>query len=236
MSFREFCEQQDREGAEMVRRRRPLPDQDPEHETEVGRARRAAVPDTAFGVLFLLRSMKKSLEKAYAYGDGTMVGGRGIPKDTSKVELRGGQVVPRSLLGPGREAVGRPGQPGRQRLRSARSTCWPSCRAISSNRSRPSTRSKIRRLVSNKSPAARLAAVRALGKTRDLDNADVLIYALTDPDADVVRAANEGLLRISRSPLLVQLPDDFTDDDRRAVIEKWKAWYRAIRPKADVDF
>ncbi len=67
---------------------------------------------------------------------------------------------------------------------------------------------QIRRLVGNKSPAARLAAVRALGKTRDLDNADVLIYALTDPEPGVVRAANEALLRISRSPSLVQLPDD----------------------------
>ena len=75
-----------------------------------------------------------------------------------------------------------------------------------------------------------------MGKTRDLDNADVLIYALTDPEQGVVRAANEGLLRISRSPSLVQLPDEFTDEDRRVVIEKWKAWYRAIRPKADVDF
>ncbi len=60
-----------------------------------------AVPDTAFGVLFLLRSMKKSLEHAYAYGDSTMIAGRGIPKDTSRVELlRDGRVMPRYLLGP----------------------------------------------------------------------------------------------------------------------------------------
>ena len=65
-----------------------------------------------------------------------------------------------------------------------------------------------------------MAAVRALGKTRDLDNVRVLIYALTDPDREVVRAANEGLLRISRSPSLVRLPDNPTDEDRRAVDRK----------------
>ena len=59
---------------------------------------------------------------------------------------------------------------------------------------------KIRQLVGNKSPEARLAAVKALGKTRDLDNVETLIYALTDPDPRVVRAANEGLLRIRRVP------------------------------------
>ena len=69
------------------------------------------VPDTAFSVLFLMRSMKKSLEKAYAYGEGTMVGGRGIPKDTSKVELRGGQLVPRSLLGPAEKLLAALGDP-----------------------------------------------------------------------------------------------------------------------------
>jgi len=63
----------------------------------------------------------------------------------------------------------------------------------------------------------------------------VLIYALSDPVPDVVRAANEALLRISRNPSLVRLPDNPTDSDRRAVIEKWKAWYQAVRPGAEVD-
>ncbi len=80
-----------------------------------------------------------------------------------------------------------------------------------------------------------MRAVRTLGKTRDLDNVPVLIYALSDPVADVAREANEALLHISRNPSLVRFPDNPTDADRRAVIEKWKAWYQAVRPGAELD-
>jgi hypothetical protein len=97
-------------------------------------------------------------------------------------------------------------------------------------------REKIRRLVSNKSADARLAAVRALGKARSLDNVDTLIYALTDPDPLVVREAHEGLLRTARSPTMFHLPENPTPEDCRMAIEKWKAWYRAIRPNANLDF
>ena len=160
--------------------------------------------------------MKKSIEKAYAYGEGTMVGGRGIPKDTSRVELRGGQVVPRVAVGARRETVGRPWATRKGKISISSVDLLAELPSDTLESLSAKHKEQIRRLVSNKSPAARLAAVRALGKTRDLDNAEVLIYALTDPDQGVVRAANEGLLRISRSPSLVQLPDEFTDEDRRA--------------------
>ena len=59
----------------------------------------------------------------------------------------------------------------------------------------------IRKLVSNKLASTRMVAVRALCKTpRDLDNVPVLIYALSDPDLDIAREANDGLRRIARSP------------------------------------
>jgi hypothetical protein len=44
------------------------------------------------------------------------------------------------------------------------------------------------------------------------------------------------MLRVSRSPTLIRLPENFSDEDRRLVVEKWKAWYRSIRPTAEVDF
>ena len=234
MSFREFCEQKvEREprwyddGAQYLIKTQNA---NGSWKSDAGN-----VPDTAFGVLFLLRSMQKSLAKAYAYGEGTMVGGRGIPKDTSKVELRGGQVVPRSLLGPAERLLAALGNPEGKDFDSNVEVLaeLPSDTLESLSAKH---KEQIRRLVAISRRRRRLAAVRALGKTRDLDNADVLIYALTDPEPGVVRAANEGLLRISRSPSLVQLPDEFSDEDRRLVMEKWKAWYRAIRPKADVDF
>ena len=95
---------------------------------------------------------------------------------------------------------------------------------------------KIRNLVGSKSPEARLAAVVILAKSRDLNNVETLIYALTDPDYRVVRAANTGLLRMRRVPTVVVLPDNLTEEDRRLLVEKWKAWYQAIRPSAEVKY
>ena len=46
---------------------------------------------TAFGVLFLLRSTQQSIKASL--GEGTLVGGRGLPRDLSKVRLRGGKLI-----------------------------------------------------------------------------------------------------------------------------------------------
>jgi hypothetical protein len=232
MSFRDYCERKVEEeprwyndGAQLL-----IKTQGSKGEWVSGAG---AVPDTSFGVLFLLRSMQRTIRKIDPYGPGTLVGSRGLPKDLSKVELRGGRVVPRELSGPAEKLLKALGEmQGKDFDRSVDALAeLPNDKMETLA---PKDREMIRQLVSNNSVSARLAAVRALGRTRDLDNVEVLIYALTDPDAGVARAANDGLLRISRSPTMVQLSDDFSDEDRKMAIDKWKAWYRAIRPKADV--
>ncbi|MEN6459083.1 MAG: prenyltransferase/squalene oxidase repeat-containing protein [Thermoguttaceae bacterium] len=193
------------------------------------------VPDTAFGVLFLLRSMKRSIEKAVAFGEGTMIGGRGFPKDTGDLVVdRHGQAKQRKLLGPADELIDALDDPeGKDFDRSIEQLPELPQDKIESLSAKHAE--MIRRLVSNKKWEARLAAVKVLGKTRDLDNVPVLIYALGDPVPDIAKAANDGLLRISRNPTLVRFPDKLTDSERRAIIEKWKAWYQTIRPGADLD-
>jgi hypothetical protein len=32
------------------------------------------------------------------------------------------------------------------------------------------------------------------------------------------------------------LPESFSEEDRRLLVEKWKAWYQTIRPSADVRY
>ena len=194
-----------------------------------------SVADTAFGVLFLMRSTKKSIGKVHNYGDGTMVGGRGLPKDTDMVEVHGGQVVTKPLLGPAEKllaALKNDSDVGNldETVELLAGLPTDKAKVLSSKYGE-----KIRSLVGNASPKARLAAVRALGKVRDLDNVGVLLYALTDPDPAVVREANESLLRISRSPSMIRLPENITEEDRRLTIEKWKTWYRAIRPNANLE-
>ena len=51
------------------------------------------VADTSFATLFLLRSSKKSIEKAFGFGESVLIFGRGLPRDTAKVALLGGKVV-----------------------------------------------------------------------------------------------------------------------------------------------
>ena len=58
-----------------------------------------AVPDTAFGILFLMRSTKKSIENTKGYDSGTLSGGQGLPRDLSHVHLRDGQIVEQPVNG-----------------------------------------------------------------------------------------------------------------------------------------
>ena len=54
-------------------------------------AESTAATSTAFSVLFLLRSTRASIKERL--GEGTLVGGRGLPRDLSKVRIRGGKLV-----------------------------------------------------------------------------------------------------------------------------------------------
>jgi hypothetical protein len=193
------------------------------------------VPDTSFAILFLIRNTQKQILKILRYGEGTMIVGRGIPKNTDKMELEHGNLVTKPLRGPGEELLKKLENPdGREfdnsvELLEQLPTDQVESLAVKYG-------DKIRKLVGSKSPEARLAAVKALAKSRDLDNVETLIYALTDPDYRVVGEANKGLLRIRRVPTTVVLPENFSDEDRRLLVEKWKAWYQMIRPSAEVKY
>ena len=187
------------------------------------------VPDTAFGVLFLLRSTKKSIAGVRTFDGGTMSGDRGFAR-TDRPLVPGGDKGPqtelaRKLL----QAIDDLDDDEIDKaLKGLDELPNDQIEALSAKHAEA-----IRRLVSNRKWENRLAAVRLLGKVRKLDNVPVLIYALSDPVVEVARAANEALLRISRSPSLVRFPDNPTDAERRAVIEKWKAWYQTVRPGAE---
>jgi len=191
-----------------------------------------ATPDTAFGVLFLLRSQKKSIEKARSFGDGTLVGGRGLPKVTAGAEVRGGQVVARPLLGPAEELLAMLDNPENPDFDEALSLL-AELPAEELGTLAGEQAAKLHRLAAGRTPEARLAAVEAMGRSGRLDHVPTLIYALTDPDPQVTRAARDALRRISRKPRGFGMPDEVSDLDRRRAIEKWQAWYRTIRPDAE---
>jgi hypothetical protein len=193
------------------------------------------VPDTAFSVLFLKRSTGIIVKQALKYRDSTMVGGKGgIPKDLRMLDFRGGQAVSRAQMGTADKLLAALGKDMDKRDFDKLPELLADLPSDEIETLKDKYGDKIRQLVGAQSPEARLAVVKALGKTRDLDNVDTLIYALTDPDHRVVRAANDGLLHIRRASAAVvaamTLPDTFTDDDRRSLIERWKTWFHSIRP------
>jgi hypothetical protein len=192
------------------------------------------VCDTAFSVLFLMRSTKKIAATAFKFGEGTMIGGRGIPKDTGDVTVVKGRIISRPLLGSGEALIAALEKPdGRDFDKSIEILADLPGGQVEQLAAKYGD--KIRQLVGARSPEARLNAVKALSKIRDLNNVETLLYALTDPDPRVVQAANDGLLRIRRIPAGPAIPDSFSEDDRRALVEKWKAWYRTFRPDADAN-
>lgn len=188
--------------------------------------------DTAFAVLFLLRSMKKSIQKARNFGDGTLTGGRGLPSNSADAELKQGRVVSRKLTGPATgllEILNDPNHPDILYLADNLDQVNPTGKGGLS----ASQRAELDRVAETGSVEARLIALRALARARDLDNVPRLIAALRDPDWRVVQEANTGLARMARRLGGFELPDQADEAAREKLITRWKAWYRTARPEAE---
>jgi hypothetical protein len=189
--------------------------------------------NTAFGALFLLRSSKKSIQHAYVYRASTLVGGRGLPHDLSRVALHKGNVVSQPSAG---EAASRldclvlASDPGyAQALEVLNFLPATESKALVDKEG-----AKLRDLaVAAASAQVRKAAVRVLAESDDLEQVPTLIGKLDDADLAVVREANDGLRRLSRKLTGFDLAEQPSPAQRQALIEKWKAWYLAIYPNAE---
>jgi hypothetical protein len=190
---------------------------------------------TAFAVLFLVRSTKKSIEKAKNFGAGVLIGGRGLPSENERLEIQNGQPVVKQSVGPADDLL--------KILDDSNEADYEKALEMMSELPSQQVESllsahgeKLRKLTREQDSEARMAAVVALGKTRSLDNVPALIYALTDPDREVVIEARKSLERISRNPVGLGPQDNYNEEQRQNAIKKWKSWYLSLRPDADVDF
>ncbi|MFN0020941.1 MAG: hypothetical protein ACKVP0_21995 [Pirellulaceae bacterium] len=188
---------------------------------------------TCFAVLFLLRSAKKSIDKKLS--EGVALGGSGLPNDVRDLVvnekgkvMNAGIVIPTDTLleliqaGPS-DAVTRKAEEKEALDLSKNPT----------DRNRQIE--KLRKTVSDGKFEARMVAVVTLSKNRDLKNVPLLLYALTDPDPEIVREADKGLRIISRKVNGVGLPEgDLTMAQIKAAQAAWKAWYLSIRPDAEL--
>ena len=96
----------------------------------------------------------------------------------------------------------------------------------------PDEAQRLEPLLKTDSAEVRLLAVEGLSNLRNLDYVPALLFALTDPDKRVVRAARDGLQFVSRRFDGYGPPDNFTDTERYDALEKWKQWYLRVRPNA----
>jgi hypothetical protein len=183
---------------------------------------------TAFSCLFLLRSTQKSIEASL--GEGTLVGGRGLPRDLSKVKLQGGKLVVElkqsevdSLLGMLDDSGGKS---------ETMDELLDNPAALKITDVGPEQARRMQQIVKTGPPGARLVAVKSLGKLRNLDYAPALIFALTDPDKRVVREARDALRSVSRNFEGFGPPDNFEKAEQDQAVQRWKAWYHTVRPDA----
>ena len=181
---------------------------------------------TAFSALFLMRSTQQSIKASL--GEGTLVGGRGLPSDLSKLKLRNGKLIVQS-------------QPTEvdQLLNMLDDSETDSLDALLDDPAAlrvsdvgPDQARRLQQIARSGPAQGRLMAVRALSKLRSLDYAPTLIFALSDPDKRVVREARDGLRYVSRNFEGFGPPDNFEKEEQLQAADRWKAWFRTVRPDA----
>lgn len=187
------------------------------------------VADTAFAILFMVRSTQKSLQRGI--GEGALVSGRGLPKNLATAKLKRGQVVVEIAEVGVADFLNMMEQGEADRLDSLAAD--PSALVVGEMTAADADR--LAQVLRNGTPALRRLATRALGRGGELDSVPALLYALTDPDRAVAREARDGLRFISRRPLGFAMPDDFDDDERYFALEQWQRWYKTLRPEAIID-
>lgn len=190
------------------------------------------VPDTAFAILFLMRSTKKSIEKSKGFDGGMAVGGQGLPRHLNEVRVDGGRVVAKPVAGSTDTLLGILASPEHADFHDLADD--PRDLIAQLLEEEPAARAehlaRLRRLASEGTSATRLEAIRVLSHVRDVANAPVLIAALADADWRIVYRADQGLRLFSRRvgpDFLTEAPDE---QARAAAIADWKHWYASISP------
>jgi hypothetical protein len=191
--------------------------------------------DTAFAVLFLLRSTKKAIEKSKAYGEASLVSGRGLPANSQEVAIRSGRIVQTKVNVTAAQLIDIMHQPEHRAFATVTGDVEllrERLSAMSAAEQAPLL-ARLRSLALTGVADSRLAAVKVLGQVRDLLAAETLIAALDDADWRVVLAADESLRTLGRIVSPSSLGDKPSKVARAEVVQGWKRWLLTIRPDAE---
>jgi hypothetical protein len=188
-------------------------------------------PNTAWAVLFLTKATAKTIRKIQIrrLGAGTLIGGRGLPKDLSQISVAGGHVIARPMDGAVEEMLGNLEDPRVDDASSALAGLIARYRNEGPKALKP-FQDRFRKLLTDPDQGVRRVAAWSLARTGDISMALPLMDALRDPDEGVVAEARRGLELLSRKIEGFGPPETPTPEQREAAILKWKEWYEAARP------
>ncbi len=193
-----------------------------------------AAVNTAFSVLFLSRSSRKSIaNNVVDLGSGVLRGGLGLPLNTADIREVNGRLVDTPLSGSVDELLSLVDEENNPEL-AALADSSQAIRLDPEIKKRSGQLARLRALVRAESPDARLVAVRTLGTARDLDNVPPLLYALSDPEFRVVLEADKWLRFVSRRIDGVGLEPGATREQIKQAQRAWTDWYLSIRPDAEL--
>lgn len=186
--------------------------------------------DTAFAMLFLLRSTRETIEKVVER-DGILRGGYDLPTDLSEVRVKDNRLVAPAIVGEVADLIGMLESDEAAKIDSLLDN--PDSLSLGGLTGEGRAFSeRLARVLRTGSYQARIVAARTLGRQGELDNVPILIFALSDGDPRVVREAQAGLRLTSRKFDGIELSEEFKPADVDAVVAQWKAWYKSIRPNA----
>jgi hypothetical protein len=190
-----------------------------------------ADPNTVWAILFLTRSTAKTLERIEVkrLGAGTLLGGRGLPKDLSSLTVAGGRVVSRPMNGAVEGMLAVLEDPRAANADSALAGLVARYQTGGPGALKP-FKDRFRTLLTDRDPGLRQVAAWSLARTGDLDVVPDLIGALLDDDAAVVDTARQGLQLLSRKLEGLGPPPGADAAQRAEAAQRWRAWYQRTRP------
>ena len=187
--------------------------------------------NTVWAILFLTRSTAKTLQRIEIkrLGAGTLLGGRGLPKDLSSMTVAGGRVVSRPMNGAVEGMLAVLEDPRAEDADSALAGLVSSYQSRGPGVLKPH-KDRLGKLLNDRDPGLRRVAAWGLARTGDLDVVPALIGAIRDPDEDVVGEARRGLQLLSRKIDGLGPPSPSTPEQRLEASRRWRTWYDSIRP------
>ncbi|HEV3164479.1 MAG TPA: HEAT repeat domain-containing protein [Isosphaeraceae bacterium] len=189
--------------------------------------------NTAYAILFVTRATARKIRKIEIkrLGAGTLLGGRGLPKDLASLTVAGGRVVVRPMNGAIEGMLTVLEDPRAENADAALAGLIDRYQSRGSAVLKPQ-KDRFRKLLLDPDPGVRRVAAWGLGRLGDLDVMPLLVAALKrqNEDDSVVGEVRTSLQFLSRKVDGFGPPAVSTPEERAEAAKKWLEWYNAIRP------